>query len=318
MSFFQFRILSVLFLCLWAGSAGAYSLLVPQLDYEEHVFGPNAYSEMSGISAIDQGTWLPQGSARYGFLWLEPLNSKRLGSMVVEDPRYLRFEASGALSPYYSSFQMAIGVRPFHRFEVAGVYQVLAYFNSNVEQALPSNYNSLELSETWQSDYIWKHMYEKDGRLDYSQVFGLLASVDLSHKSFRAGGEYHFYLIDVRTENTQKNIDYLSMLPVDKRDFFFQALLWARLPITKRWAAAFDFEYEQTGLRTNIFGTYDKGSIPQGFLFAGGSLKLSKTSSLVVEPGYLYRPDRFMNSDVTQRFLVRLFWQGHWSWSLDR
>ena len=123
---------------------------------QDLAYGPNLEASAQGVSSIAQGTWIPLASTGIGLTWIEPMRDTRLGTPIGEDPRYIRFNATGVVSPWYSMIQTMLGFRVLPRVEFASIYQVQAYLNSNVRQALPDSTPSLR--ETWSEDYFFKHL----------------------------------------------------------------------------------------------------------------------------------------------------------------
>lgn len=291
------------------------ALVIPEFTNEQSHYGPSLSSNIWGVTPLDPGTWIPVAAASYRFQWLEPLTVVPLGAPTENDARFLRFGITGAVSPWYVMGQTQIGMRIIPHFEIGAVYQALLYLNSNVEQAMPEDKMDRSLAETWSADYYFAHLYKKQFQNDYSQLFGLVMSTDYYVGRWYFGGEHRFYLIDVHTANEKKSLDFVRMIPVHKKDFFIETMLWARYSVTDRWGIGADFEYEQTGFRTNIFGNYTKDPVVQGLLFAGPHWNFSrKKYKLVVEPGFLMRPNRDIDAPFTERLLGRVLFTGYWHW----
>ena len=105
------------------------------------------------------------------------------------------------------------------------------------------------------------------------------------------------------------------MLPVHKRDFFFETQVWAKTRLSEQWSTGIDFSYQQTGFISRSFGIYDKEPVQQVVaywnvvhLFKRGKQDLS------IAPGFFWRPEEISKGGPTEHLLLRAIWQAHWSW----
>jgi len=281
---------------------------------QDLAYGPNLEASAQGVGSIVQGAWIPLANTNIGLTWIESLRDTKLGTPIGSDSRFIRFNATGTVSPWYTMMQAVLGFRVLPRFEFAAVYQVSAYLNSNVRQALPSDSGGPSLRETWSENYFFSHLYKNSPNGDLLQVFGGLWGLDLTNRFFRGGAEYHFYLVDVNSSTKGKSLDYERMLPVDQRDFFFEVLYWSRFNLTQHCDWSVDLLYQQTGLQTKYFGEYAKESVQQVFAFTGPAWTLADGRfSLLTEAGYLWRPEKYETGSWAQHVLFKVLWKGHWN-----
>ncbi len=294
-------------------AAWSFSLLEPILTTENLRMGPNHLLRVSSISPVNMGGWLPSADAKLSFVWFEPLQESQFGDAILLESRYIRYDATVVVSPFYSAFSSNVGIKLLPRFEIGPQYQVMLYHATNVEQAGPESDESLELANTWRGDYLWNNMGRME--MEYAQYFGFLANVDLSWGDIRSALEYRFYLIDVRAKFVGKSMDYISMLPVDDRDFYMQVLFNWSFPLPlESWRVRLDAMYEQTGLRGSYFGVYDKEAVPQSFILLGGEQDLESKSQWSIQAGVLLRSHRYTQLCLGEHFLVRMAWNRRIGW----
>jgi hypothetical protein len=286
----------------------SYAIAFPELDPTGALFGPTFITEVSGVSPVVQGTWVPSGGARFGYSWLEPMTNTRLGSELGKSPQFIRFGADTYITPWYGMLQTMIGLRLIPHTEIAFVYQANAYFLSN------ANIEDSNLRGTWRADYIIGQAYSQKS-MDFSQAFGLWASMDFSLKAFSIGGEFRHFLIDVQTENQSKSFDYVRGLPIYGRDFFLEALGWVKVPISQNVQMGLEIEYQQAGLFTKMFGNYEKQPVRQGMAFLGPQWRSPRGRySLVVEPGFFIRQQDYLKGSIAEQVLFRAIWQTRFAW----
>lgn len=288
-------------------------LSITELDRKS--FGPNMDARVLGATPIVPGVWIPQATSSLQYTFLEPLGDVTLGSPARVDARFLRIGLATHVSPWYAMLETQFGVRMLPRLEIGCNYQVLTYLNSNVQQAMKNQGSGQTLKDTWNADYFFDHLYEEDSHPEYAQVFGLLAGIDLGTSHWNGGAEYRFYLIDIRTRNDEKNLDFPRMLPVHKRDFFFEGQVWVKVPVSKAWLAGGEFNYQQTGFVSRSFGIYDKESVQQVIAYLNATRLLNRGKhDLSLSPGFFWRPKEVSKGGLAEHLLLRMFWQTHWSW----
>jgi hypothetical protein len=286
----------------------ANSLALPELDPKGALYGPTIVVEGAAVSPVVQGAWVPNGTFRLGFTWLEPLKDIRLGSELGPNSQFMRFSTDGYLSPWYGMLQSMVGFRMIPHVEFSFVYQVNAYFMSNVQM------DTSQLSSQWRADHVFDHAWSDD-RLEYSQAFGLWLSSDFSIGESRVGGEFRHFLIDVNTDKTQKSFDFVRGIPVYSRDFFYEMIAWCSMPVSEHLYVDAVYEYQQTGLFTKWIGNYQKQPVRQSVLFLGPHWQNYQSGySLRVEPGFFFRQEQFDTSNLSERFLFRVLWQKRFAW----
>ena len=294
----------VLLLGIVEGFAFDESVLNPTND----AFGPNSGVSVEVASPLVNGTWIPQALGRYGFLWVEPLGSDRLGDGVRPDSRFLRFSMDGELSPLFGMMQAMLGFRVIPHFEFALSYQFIGFLGSNVELAVPGNTQGATLGQTWRSDYLFPNLYKNNG-WDYAQTFAVWLGSDWSLGQWHSGIEYHHVLVDESGNFRGKSIDYSEALPVNRKDFFFDVMVWTKHPLTKRLDFSFDGEYQQTGFLTSLMGHYDKEAVQQMIAYSGVNLHLGQGSSeLKLQPGFFWRSQKYLTGSWSEQILLRVSW----------
>lgn len=306
------------FLALFAFTSACWAQDLSITDLDRKSYGPNMDLRVLGSSAVVPGVWIPQGTTTLQYTFLEPLNDMVLGTPARLDARFLRVGIAAHLSPWFGMFETQLGIRALPRLEFGFNYQVLSYFNSNVGQAMNNEGSGQTLKDTWNSDYYFEHLYDGKFRSEYSQVFGFVAGLDLGTKLWLGGAEYRFFLIDIRTVNSGKNLDFPRMLPVHKRDFFFETQVWLKKPLSPQWIVGMEFNYQQTGFLSRSFGIYDKEPVQQIIAYANVFRLFERGKhDFSISPGFFWRPEEVSAGNAAEHILVRALWQTHWNWVRD-
>lgn len=286
----------------------------PELEFSDHQYGPNFYLSTSAVTPVQQGIWIPNGLLSAGFVWFEPLFKNAYGdSLKGHRASFLRFQTEAVLSPWYGMLQTMLGCHLIPRFEFVGVYQAIGYLNSNVEMAMAGGSLPKTLEETWTSDYFFDHLYDKS-RWDGAQAIGLWMVLDLSFLSVKSFLEARYHFVDIKTDNENKNQDFIRGLPVHRRDFIMQYLFWTEVPISSSWSVDGMIEYQQTGWVR--WKEYTKEAVQQVVAQVGPQYRFSSRAEMSVLVGSFWRPAKMIDASLAQRIFVRADWVYHWAPSM--
>ncbi len=230
-------------------------------------YGPNLRHQFLADAPLYWGTWVPRSEARLDFSWIEPLGASPYGGLLPDSARYLRLQGATAISPYYASFQTALGFALFKanpRVELRLQYTNQLYAGSNVEMAMGSSDKSI--AETWNADYIYDQFYE-NSYTDQMQSFGFSADFSYYAEALELLGSLRYTLLDVSADFDGKSYDYARSLPVYSRDFVFEASLFAGYAWSEHLDWTADVSYTTTGyLRDAASGSYSRE--PLGYVKA--------------------------------------------------
>ena len=287
-------------------------------------YGPNLSWGIMGNTPFVWGQWLPQLVGNVHYTWLEPIDELDYGSLLGNNPAYLKMEASVEVSPFYGGYSAGLGLRPFAtnpQFEVNFLYESYIYYKSNLEMVTADVQGGGRIAETWNADYITDNVWKDEAAdLDYVQLFDM--SLCLEYFFLRRsilGISVHYILSDVSTDFSGKSYDYKRNIPVFSRDFLVELNTYGRLVVTEHWAGVFETIFYRTGyLRSG--STVQKESLGYGMLKAGPQLSWkSGFRSLTLEFGMWKRPKkRFYDGSLSQEFLVELEYQGYFSFPIHK
>ncbi len=280
-------------------------------------YGPNFSNDVHLDAPLGWGTWVPQTTLGMGLDWLEPLKVTHYGDLVPVEGQYLRAQGRIQVSPYYGLVQTALGFAPFKanpKMELRLVYTNMMYFGSNVEMAMGNRTDEHDIGVTWNSDYIYDHMYdEKDN--DQIQSFGFWMDFNSQIYVLRLWGSLRYTLMDVNTDYEGKSYDYSRELPVYSRDFVFEAWGFLSFPLHGNIDLNSSIVYMSTGYLRESSGTYTKEPLGYVKQLLGPSLHWdSGKSRMSLMTGFWHRTkDKAFKGDVLEKFLVQFEYQKIWN-----
>lgn len=276
-------------------------------------YGPNFAWGVMGNTPLFWGQWFPQTVSSFSLDWIEPLGDELpYGQPLPANAAFLRMLMNFELSPYYESFSLGLGFRPFHvnpQIELKFFYTNLVYFNSNTEMALTSSGGDASIANTWRADYIFDHLWEGEWNdIDYSQSFTFGAYFDfLSKTGISIGGHFNFILVDIDTDLDGKSYDYQRNMPIFSRDYIFELSFYGHYPIGQNWALMYYCDMYKSGIARSG-GSVTKESLAYGIVKAGPQFSWSeRRQQLTLLGGFYARSkDRFYDGDLAEQFIVQV------------
>lgn len=287
-------------------------------------YGPNFSWTTMGNSPIIFGEWLPQASTSLDLNWLEPLSDNlSYGTPLDLDAAFLRMLASVEISPFYETFSLGLGIRPFHmnpQVELQFTYENLLYFNTNVEMALTNNETEEKIAKTWNADYVLDNLYDGSRWVfDYMQTFSIGANIDyISASGWLIGLHFNYVLIDIRTNYDGKSYDFRRNMPVFSRDFILELSCYEHISFTPNWSAFGQVDFYRSGL-SKKGSSITKEPLSYLKVFLGPEFSFNEgRDRLTISPGYFFRTQKkHYDGSIAEQWIVQIQYQHRFKvWTL--
>lgn len=278
-------------------------------------YGPNLSMTLSGNTPIVWGQWLFQNFNTVSFNWIEPLRKLPYGHPIEPFAAFLRFSADAEVTPFYGGFRVGIGGRPFEinpQIEARFIYENYTYFNSNVEMTLTSSGKNGNIADSWNSDWITEKVYSKDAAVDFMQNFAFFFDLEYGFGTDGILGlGMHYTLVDISTSYEGKSYDFRRNVPIFSRDFIFDLIAYAYVPLTSHWAVSGYLNQYNTGNSKSSNDSYLKEPLSFTIALLGPSFNWeNKQNRLTLLGGYWKREKkRFYKGRLAQQFLIHLQYQ---------
>ena len=286
-------------------------------------YGPNLSYTVAGNTPFVWGQWLCQGTGTLSFNWIEPFYDLPYGNPLDADAAFLRLSADVEISPFYGGFRVGIGGRPLEmnpQIEARFLYEHYTYFNSNVEMTLTSNAENGDIADSWTADWITDRAYTEDAAVDFIQNFAFYFDLEYSFGlDALLGIGVHFTMVDISTDFEGKSYDYRRNIPVFSRDYIFDFIAYAYVPISVNWAVAGYLNQYNTGNSRSSKNTYLKEPLGYTIGLLGPSLRWGEReeNKMTLLGGYWLREkERFYKGSVAQQFLVHLQYQRNFNFAI--
>lgn len=283
-------------------------------------YGPNLRHHSQVELPLHWGVWVPMANYGLRFDWLEPLQANRYhGTDLGVDPRFLRWQVGGDISPYYALFSTALGFQFVKRVEMRLHYTNQLFFGSNVQMGMEGRDHVPNVRETWRADYIFNRIYQGSWQ-DQMQNFGFWMDFDLSFRSCRTGLAMRYTLIDISTNHDSKSYDFARALPVYSREFVAEFNMYSAIPVHERWDVLLTAQLMTTGWIRDLLGNYTKEPLRQLVAFAGPTWwpnGRDKNLRLQSQLGFWDRPVDQSRELWTQRLIFQLGMEYAWELGLS-
>ena len=250
-------------------------------------YGHNLSQSIWQSNTLDPNGLLPYPIYRIDHTWLEPLLSDLKDS--PQNGTNLAWESSFSISPYDGEINSGLKFRLFPFMEFGLDYSNRFYFGSQVyvENLDNNQFDSDEMDEKWNSEYIQNHLWQDDEFINIqSFVYKVKFIVVPALKNYGLEIEFNHSMIDVNSSVQGRLYDFGSRLPVLPRDDIGELLIRQLFIKSKSHYYTLELLYQATHFKEDFVSNpnffpdeTNKGSLTQLSTLVGGTWALGENKN---------------------------------------